>query len=71
MLEDVNLDRIKKNEKLTSLFVNANFDNLSINCNILESNFFSDSYHYFPIADNNKTFSPLFFRVNSPQVCVL
>jgi len=62
MLEDLSLDRIKKNEKLTSLFVNANFSNLSVNCNILEGNFFSDSYYYFPITDNNKTFSPLFTR---------
>ena len=45
-----------------NLFVNANFSNLSINCNILKGNFFSDSFYYFPITENNETFSSLFTR---------
>ena len=62
MIVDINSIEIKNNERLTNLFVNANFSNLSINCNILKGNFFSDSFYYFPITENNETFSSLFIR---------
>ena len=62
MIVDINSTGIKKDKSLTKLFVNANFDNLSINCNILKGNFFSDSFYYFPITENNQTFSSLFTR---------
>ena len=62
MIIDINSNKIKNNKRLSKLFVNANFSNLSINCNILKSNFFSDSFYYFPITVNNETFSSLFSR---------
>ena len=62
MIIDINSSKIKKNKRLSNLFVNANFSNLSINCNILKGNFFSDSFYYFPITENNETFSSLFTR---------
>ncbi len=62
MIVDINSTKIKSDKRLTNLFVNANFNNLSINCNILKGNFYSDSFYYFPITENNKTFSSLFTR---------
>jgi len=62
MLVDINSITIKSDKHLSNLFVNAKFSNLSVNCNILKGNFFSDSFHYFPITDNNETFSSLFTR---------
>ena len=62
MIVDINSTKIKSDKQLSNLFVNANFDNLSINCNILKGNFYSDSFYYFPITENNKTFSSLFTR---------
>ena len=62
MIVDINSTKIKSDKQLSNLFVNANFDNLSINCNILKGNFYSDSFYYFPITENNKTFSSLFIR---------
>ena len=62
MIVDVNTNKIKSDKRLLNLFVNKNFSNLSINCNILKGNFFSDSYYYFPITENNETFSSLFTR---------
>ena len=62
MLVDKNSITIKSDKRLSNLFINANFSNLSVNCNILTGNFFSDSFHYFPITDNNETFSSLFTR---------
>ena len=62
MIIDINSTKIKNDKHLSNLFVNANFSNLSINCNILKGNFFSDSFYYFPITENNETFSSLFNR---------
>ena len=62
MIIDLNSSKIKNDKRLSNLFVNANFSNLSINCNILKGNFFSDSFYYFPITENNETFSSLFSR---------
>ncbi len=62
MINDINSNKIKNDKRLSNLFVNANFGELSINCNILKGNFFSDSFYYFPITENNETFSSLFAR---------
>ena len=62
MIVDINSAKIKKDKRLSNLFVNANFSNLSINCNMLQGNFYSDSFYYFPITENNETFSSLFNR---------
>ena len=62
MIIDINSSKIKNDKRLSNLFVNTNFSNLSINCNILKGNFFSDSFYYFPITENNETFSSLFTR---------
>ena len=65
MIIDVNLDKIKDNKYLSELFINAKFNKLNLNCNILQGNFFSDSFHYFPITKNNETFSSLYLRTFS------
>jgi len=62
MIIDLNSTKIKNDKRLSNLFFNANFSNLSINCNILKSSFYSDSFYYFPITENNETFSSLFNR---------
>ena len=62
MIIDINSNQIKSDNNLSNSFVNANYSNLSINCNILKGSFFSDSFYYFPITENNETFSSLFIR---------
>ena len=62
MIIDINSTKIKNDKRLSNLFINANFSDLSINCNILKSNFYFDSFYYFPITENDKTFSSLFNR---------
>ena len=62
MIVDINSTKIKNDKRLSNLFVNANFNNLSINCNMLKGNFYSDSFYYFPITENNETFSSLYTR---------
>ena len=53
MIIDVNLDKIKSNKYFSDLFVNAKFSKFNFNCNILQGDFYSDSFHYFPITKNN------------------
>ena len=62
MIVDLNSTKIKNDKNLSNLFSNASFSNLSVNCNILKSSFYSDSFYYFPITENNETFSSLFNR---------
>ncbi len=62
MIVDINSTKIKSDNRLSNLFVNANFSNISINCNVLKGNFYSDSFYYFPITENDETFSSLFTR---------
>ena len=42
MITDINSRKIKSDKRLLNLFVNTNFSNPSINCNILKGNFFSE-----------------------------
>ena len=65
MITDINLDIIKNEKNFKDLFVNASFSTLSLNCNILKSSFYSDSFYYFPILNNDLTFSSLFTRDSS------
>ncbi len=62
MLADININNLKNKDALNDIFINAHFNNLSISCNILKGSFFSDSFHYFPITNNDKTFSSLYSR---------
>ena len=62
MLIDINPDKIKNNNSYTDLFFNTKYSDLPITCNTLKGNFFSDSFYYFPITDNNETFSKLYLR---------
>ena len=65
MIIDINLDKIKGDKYLSDLFINAKFNKLNLNCNILQGDFFSDSFHYFPITKKNETFSSLYLRTFS------
>ena len=62
MIIDINSKKIISEKHLSNLFINANFSNLPTHCNILKGNFYSDSFYYFPITENNETFSSLFNR---------
>ena len=62
MLTDISFQKNKNEKFFSDLFINANFKSLSLNCNILRGNFFSDSFHYFPITAKNETFSSLYMR---------
>ncbi len=62
MLQDCSTDNIKKNKKLNKNFLNAEFKNLNINCNIYNGTFYLDSFNYFLISEDHNSFGDLFTR---------
>ncbi len=65
MLKNINSDEIIKNSRLKSNFLNATLNDLNINCNIYEGNFYLDSFNYFIINEKYETFKNLFTRDNN------
>ena len=57
-----NLDEqdIIQDKKINSLFLSVLNNKLRIKCKILKSDFYIDSFNYFPITDNNLSFRNLF-----------
>ncbi len=57
-----NLDEqdIIQDKKINSLFLTVLNDKLRIKCKILKSDFYLDSFNYFPITDDNLSFFRLF-----------
>ena len=51
---------ILNNERINSSFLSINHQNLNLNCKIFFGNFFLDSFNYFPMTNQNQTFSELY-----------
>ncbi len=62
MLKNLKTSDIKKDVKIKESFINADFKDLKINCNIYKGNFYLDSFNYFTIDENYNTFDNLFKR---------
>tara|TARA_B100000579_G_C22828386_1_gene854537 strand:- start:1110 stop:2159 length:1050 start_codon:yes stop_codon:yes gene_type:complete len=68
MIEDINTETIIKNPDLNSLFLSASLQDINDKCKILKSNFYLDSFNYFPITSNYKTFKSLFKRQDNNSI---
>ena len=68
MIKNINIQTIKENKEIKENFLSAEFKDLKIKCNILNGNFYADSFNYFPISENFQTFDELFTR-DSSQSC--
>mgnify|MGYP006132040047 CR=1 FL=1 len=62
MLEDINETKILQTESLNNLFKTAVLKDINENFKILNTDFYLDSFNYFPITRNNETFLKLFKR---------
>ena len=62
MIVDVKESEILKDKKLNDLFSSANLQDLNKKCKILNGDFYLDSFNYFPVTTNFKTFHMLFKR---------
>ena len=62
MLIDINESKILQTSYLNNLFKTAVLKDINENCTILNTDFYLDSFNYFPITKNNETFVNLFKR---------
>ena len=68
IIKDLNEQDVIKDKKINSFFLTVANSNLRIGCKILKSDFYLDSFNYFPITDKNFSFRNLFKWSNaSPE----
>ena len=68
MLIDIATSEILKEESLNNLFLSANLKDIQESCKILNTDFYLDSFNYFPITKKNKTFLQLFKRQDENSI---
>lgn len=68
MITDIDNEYIAKDQKLNNFFLSATLKEINQNCKILKDNFFIDSFNYFPITNNYKTFFNLFKKEDNNSV---
>ena len=59
-ITDLNTQEIFNKKNINSKFLSVYNDKLKIDCKILNSNFFLDSFNFFPITEDNNSFKDLF-----------
>ena len=59
-IKDLNTQGILNKKNINSKFLSVFNDKLQIDCNVLNSNFFLDSFNFFPITEDNNSFKDLF-----------
>ena len=62
MIQNIPASTILKNKNLQIHFLNSRINGFSLKCNIYKGNFYSDTFNYFLIDNNYKTFKNLFTR---------
>ncbi len=65
IIKDLNEHDVIKDKKINSFFLNVANSNLRIGCKILKSDFYLDSFNYFPITEKNFSFRFLFHWGNA------
>jgi hypothetical protein len=68
MLKDINESNILQNEFLNNSFKSASLRDINENCKIFNSDFYLDSFNYFPITKNNEIFVNLFKREDDNSI---
>ena len=68
MLIDIKESEILQKETLNNLFKSAILKDISENCKILNTEFYLDSFNYFPLTKNNETFINLFKRADDNPI---
>jgi len=68
MLKNIDNSHILQNEFLNKCFKSAELKDINENCNILNTEFYLDSFNYFPITNNDETFVSLFKREDDNSI---
>ena len=59
-IKDLNTQEIFNKKNINSKFFSVFNDKLQIDCKVLKSNFFLDSFNFFPITEDNNSFKDVF-----------
>ena len=59
-IKDLNTQEILNKKNINSKFLSVFNDKLQLDCKVLKSNFFLDSFNFFPITEDNNSFRDLF-----------
>ncbi len=68
MIENISLLDLEKNSQFNDSFFTASFDDNNQSCTYFKGNFYLDSYNYYPITENYKTFDEFFIRIDKKSV---
>jgi len=68
MLIDIDKSKILKTESLNNLFKSATLKYINENCKILQTDFYLDSFNYFPITKKNESFAKVFKREDDNSI---
>ena len=68
MLINIAESEILKTESFNNLFKSATLKDINENCKILHTDFYLDSFNYFPITKNNEIFVNLFKREDDNSI---
>ena len=68
MIKNIDDSHILQNESLNNCFKSAYLRDIDQNCNILNTEFFLDSFNYFPITKKDETFVNLFKREDDNSI---
>ena len=68
MIENISLSHLENNQNLQKNFFTTNLDDLNERCAYLTGNFYLDSFNYYPITGDFKSFKQLFTRIDDNSV---
>ena len=68
MIENISLSDLEKNQDLNKYFLTAKLENIEQSCTYYKGNFYLDSFNYYPITEDYKSFDDLFVRVNKNAI---
>ena len=68
MIENISLSDLENNKNLNKYFLTAKLENINQSCAYYKGNFYLDSFNYYPITEDYKSFDELFVRVKKNSV---
>ena len=68
MIKNISLIDLENNKNLNKYFVTSNLNEINQSCTYLKGNFYLDSFNYYPITEDFKSFDELFLRIDKNSV---
>tara|TARA_Y100001970_G_C14219887_1_gene852014 strand:+ start:526 stop:1584 length:1059 start_codon:yes stop_codon:yes gene_type:complete len=68
MIENISLANLENNNDLNKLFLTAKLENINQSCTYFKGDFYLDSFNYYPITNDYKSFDELFVRTNKDSI---